>query len=236
MRRATPSPPALSSGHGDAGAVPELRPREEVAADFCLRALRTGEVASLLDDAVATAAQVVGCELVRVVELRDEGDEVVVAVSGVGERAQVFVEGAGTGVEVPIPGRTRPFGVLGAYSKTSRFPPADVGFLQILAITTGHAVERLRREQPPTSGTASPGTDSVAHDLSNLLAVIAGNVELLLDQYDAGGQPSTELEAIEHAVGRAAALLQRFLSSAAPAARRTGRSAPGAGTGQAVDP
>lgn len=223
----------VPSGPGTAGHAPELRQREEEAADFCLRALRATAVAPLLDDAVATAARVLGCQLVRVVELRDDGEEVVVAVSGVGERAQVFVEGAGTGVEVPVPGRTHPFGVLGAYSKTARgFPPADVGFLQILAISTGHAVERLRRDRTPT---ADVGADAgiAVHDLSNLLTVIAGNVELVLDGYEADSPRPPELDAIAHAARRAEEVLQRLLSSAEPSATRGG-SAP-TGTRQAID-
>ena len=193
-------------------------------------------MAPLLDDTAATAARALGCELVRVVELRDDGEEVVVAVSGVGERAQLFGEGGGSGVEVPIPGRARPFGVLGAYSKTARgFPPADVGFLQVLATTTGHAVERLRRERPPAAGAAADAVlERTVHELSNALTVIAGNAELMLDKYDANSPRPTELEAIERAARRAGALVQRLVRSNPPSGA-TGRSAPTRAP-QAVDP
>ncbi len=233
MRSSTP-PPALSSDRGAPGDLPEVRGREEEAADFCLRALRADQVAPLLDDVAATAARVLGCQLVRVVELRDDGEEVVVAVSGVGERAQVFGEGAGSGVEVPIPARARPFGVLGAYSNTAReFPRADVSFLQVLAITTGHAVERLRSERPPTvDAPADPALERAVHELGNVLTVIAGNAELLLDGYDAGSPRPAELEAIEQAARRAEAVLEGLLAAPAGTVRRS----PPTRMPQAVDP
>ena len=237
MRSSTP-PPALSSASERVaqGDVPEGKGRAEEAADFCLRALRADQVAPLLDDTAATGARVLGCELVRVMELRDDGEEVVVAVSGVGERAQVFGEGAGSGVEVPIPGRGRAFGVLGAYSKTARgFPPADVSFLQVLAITAGHAVERLRAERSSTADVpADPALESAVHELGNVLTVIAGNAELLLDRYDAGSPRPAELEAIEGAARRAEAILQRLRASAPPAG--TAKQGPPTRMHQAVDP
>jgi signal transduction histidine kinase/CheY-like chemotaxis protein len=51
----------------------------------------------------------------------------------------------------------------------------------------------------------------VAHDFNNLLTVIAGYTSLLRDQ-SAGGEPATELEEIDGAVARAAALTRKLLA------------------------
>ena len=57
-------------------------------------------------------------------------------------------------------------------------------------------------------------TGGVAHDFNNMLTVILGNASLLKDAALASHQPLGELEQIEHAAERAAALTHRLLAFA----------------------
>jgi diguanylate cyclase (GGDEF)-like protein len=56
-------------------------------------------------------------------------------------------QGALSGISVPIPGRERPFGVLGAHARIRRaFSDDDVNFLQSVANVLAAAIERRRSE------------------------------------------------------------------------------------------
>lgn len=173
------------------------RARQQAAvATLGQRALAGADISGLMDEAVAAVAETLEVELAKVLELRPEGDALLLR-AGVGWReglvgratveagpgsqagytlhvnAPVVVEdlasearfsgppllldhGVVAGVSVVIAGGERPFGVLGAHSRSPRrFSPDDLHFLQGVANVLAEGIQRWRAEDALRSSEAS---------------------------------------------------------------------------------
>jgi PAS domain S-box-containing protein len=122
-----------------------------------------------------------------------------------------------SGAVVPIHGRTRPWGVLGAHMKTTRrFTEDDLSFLSSLANLLGTALERLRAEdelrQAQKLEAVGLLAGGIAHDFNNILSVIMSSAALLRDDVGESGAARENVDDILIAGERAAALTRQLLT------------------------
>ncbi|MCW3023093.1 MAG: domain S-box protein [Conexibacter sp.] len=121
--------------------------QQAAVAELGLHALRDGALQTLMDEAVEVVARTLDVELAEVSELLPNGDRRLLARSATDGGEAVTEPGAISSAEVPIPGRTEPFGTLAVQSRQPReFSEHEQNFLQTVANVLAAAVERARTE------------------------------------------------------------------------------------------
>ncbi len=119
---------------------------------------------------------------------------------------QSVVEGSAYGL---ICTGGRAFGFLGLHRDSSRaFTREDLQFLGEMAELVGHAIEWARHAQLEAE---AEQVTRVVHDFNNVLAVIRGYVEMLVEKGGDASPLRDELDAIHRATARASTLVSQFL-------------------------
>ena len=120
-------------------------------------------------------------------------------------------------VTVVIPGKQRPFGVLGAHTNRSRtFTQDDVHFLQAVAHILGTTIDRDRTEvtlrQSQRLESVGRLAGGVAHDFNNVLTAIFGYADLVAEEMPPGSPIRADLQEIRKAAERASGLTRQLLA------------------------
>jgi signal transduction histidine kinase len=115
------------------------------------------------------------------------------------------VEGSAYGL---ICTRGRAFGILAVHRDSSPFTCEDLQFLGGMAELVGHAIESARHARLEAEAEHVTG---VVHDVNNVLAVIQGYVEMLVEKVGDASPLFDELDAIHRATARASALVSQFV-------------------------
>ncbi len=101
----------------------------------------------------------------------------------------------------------RAFGILGVHRDNSQpFTGEDLQFLGEMAELVGHAIEWARYARLQAE---AENVTRLAHDFNNVLAVIQGYVEMLLEKVGDASPLRGELDAIHRATARASALVSQ---------------------------
>lgn len=115
------------------------------------------------------------------------------------------VEGSAYGL---IRAHGRGFGILGVHRDSSRpFTREDLQFLGEMAELVGHAIEWARHARLQAEAEHAAG---VAHDLNNVLAVIQGYVETIVEEVGDASPRRGDLDAIHRATARASTLVSQL--------------------------
>ena len=124
--------------------------------------------------------------------------------------------GAVSGICTPIHGKGMPFGVLGVHTRSLRdFDKTHVNFVQSIANLLGIAIERRQTEEEllhaqkmESVGRLAGG---VAHDFNNILTIITGYSQLLLDRTPKQDPDYHDLAEIKHSAEQATTLTRQLL-------------------------
>ena len=117
-------------------------------------------------------------------------------------------QGLGWGAYGLIRGGDCFFGVVGLHRESTRpFAAEDLQFLAVIAELLGHSIGLPRAAR--LDGAAEHAA-SFAHDLNNVIAVIQGYVEMLLEQVGDANPLRGDLDAIHRAAERASSLVRRL--------------------------
>lgn len=117
-------------------------------------------------------------------------------------------QGLGSGAYGLIRGGDCVFGVVGLHRESTRpFTTEDLQFLALVAELVGHSIGSPRAGR--FRGAAEDAA-SFAHDFNNVIAVIQGCVETLLEQVGDASPLRSDLDAIHRAAERASSLVRRL--------------------------
>ena len=106
------------------------------------------------------------------------------------------------------------FGVVGLHRESTRpFTAEDLQFLAVMAELLGHSIGAPR---PARLQGAAEHAASFAHDFNNVIAVIQGYVETLLEQVGNASPLRGDLDAIHRAAERATSLVRRLEAGNGP--------------------
>ncbi len=128
-----------------------------------------------------------------------------------------------SGICVMIAGRHRPFGILGAHTKSKRvFTEDDIHFLQTVANVLAAAIERkhseeelIRAQKLESVGILAGG---ISHDFNNLMTIVLGNISLAKLDINPENENYERLTEAEKAIIRSRDLTQKLLDFAQGAA------------------